>query len=62
MFTMKRYGETWDNSCVNSSIFDQAVGGDADTSVTWKLIKSVELEGFHDKSRQPVKCARKVSH
>jgi hypothetical protein len=40
-------GEKWDYSRVKLTIFDRAVDGDTDTSVTWKLIKSSELEGFH---------------
>jgi hypothetical protein len=60
MFTMKSYGENWDNSRVKLTIFDQAVGGEADTSVAWKLIKSAELEGFHNKTTSEMYTERIV--
>jgi hypothetical protein len=61
MFTMKSYGENWDNSRVKLTIFDhQVVGVEADTSVAWKLIKSAELEGFHNKTTSEMYTERIV--
>ena len=60
MFTMKSYGENWDNSRVNVTIFDQAVGGVADTSVASKLIKSAQLKGFHNKTTSEMYTERIV--
>ena len=61
MFTMKSYGENWDNSRVNVTIFDQAVGGAADTSsVARKLIKSAQLKGFHNKTTSEMYTERIV--
>jgi hypothetical protein len=60
MFTMKSYGDKWDNSRVKLTIFEQAVGSEADTSVTWKLIKSAELEGFHNKTTSEMYTERIV--
>jgi hypothetical protein len=61
LFTMKSYGEKWDNSRVKVTIFDKAVGvDDADTSVTWKVVKSAELEGFHNKTTSEMYTERIV--